>query len=445
MSAKFKLVLWYGVAMLMLMAFTLVVIFVINDAAITGDPQGSLVAVVGDNADGLEWENGNYNWHRLDTYKHGVYTVVYDAEGNIMRGAEPSGIKVTLPFEKDHIRSFFVDGEEFYVYDMYTEVGKAGMWVRGIISGEDTSHLMHVMIVLLWAIVPALIVVAIGGGWLIAWLTFRPMERIVKTASSIYDGDDLSKRISLKRGSTEMRRLARTFDNMLDRLEKSFTTEKQFASDASHELRTPITVMLAECDRAHRKNKTTEDYEDTVRAVEEQAHHMNGLVDQLLSLTRIQLGTERYPLAEADYSVFAASVCEEFVPADDRGITFSTDIEEGIIAQLNLSLMSSCIYNLLQNAYKYGRDNGHVMLRLKRCGRMAALSVSDDGTGISAEDQPKVWDRFWQADASRGTDYGSGLGLSLVKETAELHGGSVELKSKVGEGSTFTVLIPMAG
>lgn len=441
MSVKWRVTLFFTGMMLLLAAFILVVIFVVNTEAITGDPQGSLISVTEKNAHEIGWgKNGDLDLGDLDLYKRGVYTIVFNEKGEMISGSYPADVHIDLPFREDQIRTYVDDGTEFYVYDIHSSLG---LWLRGVISSEEASHLMHVFIVLLWALVPGLIVLSVGGGWLIAWTAFRPMEKIIAAANSITDGDDLSKRIGLKRGAREMKRLSRTFDSMFDRLERSFNAEKQFASDASHELRTPIAVITAECDRAHRKNKTVEDYEETICEVEKQTDRMSGLIDQLLSLTRIQLGTERYPLSETDFSEFTASVCEEFVPRERRGITMTTDIDPGISVKCNLSLMSSVIYNLLQNAYKYGREDGHISVTLKAEEHSAVLRVIDDGPGISAENLTKIWDRFWQADASRGTSYGSGLGLSLVKEAVTLHGGTVTAESTEGAGSTFIISLPL--
>ena len=199
-----------------------------------------------------------------------------------------------------------------------------------------------------------------GGGWLIAWGAFRPMDRILAAADSISDGEDLTARIGLKRGASEMRRLSRSFDRMFERLERSFHAERQFASDASHELRTPITVILAECDRARRKAQTREDFLSSLDVIEEQGQRMSQLVQQLLGLTRMQHGTDRYPLREGDLSEFVEACCGEFLPGESRGITLTTTSQPGVTARYNPALMSRVMQNLLQNAYKYGRENGHV-------------------------------------------------------------------------------------
>ena len=269
------------------------------------------------------------------------------------------------------------------------------------------------------------------------------MDRIIDAANSISDGDDISRRVNMRRGPSEMRRLSAAFDKMLDRLEQSFITERQFASDVSHELRTPITVILAECDRAKRKDKTREDFLGSVAVIEEQGRAMGELVQSLLSLTRMQQGTERYPLRRGDLSEFVASCCGEFVPADTRGMTLTTDIEPGVEIEYNHALMSRVVQNLLQNAYKYGREDGHINVALHRADGRAVLTVRDDGIGIAPEDQDKIWQRFWQADASRGEDGGTGLGLAMVKEITQFHGGTVAVESAPGEGSTFSVILPL--
>ena len=165
------------------------------------------------------------------------------------------------------------------------------------------------------------------------------------------------------------------------------------------------------------------------------------LVQQLLGLTRMQHGTDRYPMRESDLSEFTESCCDEFTPVDSRGIELKTDIAPGVTTRFNGTLMSRVIHNLLQNAYKYGVEGGHIWLTLRRTEQGAVLSVKDDGIGIAPENLDMVWQRFWQADPSRGEEGGSGLGLAMVKEIVQLHGGSVGLESTPGKGSIFSVTL----
>ena len=443
MSAKLRVTLWITLMVVLLAAMVLVFVLVINGASVTDDPAGRLVKVVLKNADNVEFDKGRFEWDDLDFYKRGVYCSVYDETGKLLCGAAHDKWDVDLPLEANVIRTVRAGDEELYVYDTMVDMDVTDIWVRGVISTEDTSGLMHTILILTVTLLPAVLVLSVGGGWLIAWGAFRPMDKIIDAANSISDGDDISRRVNMRRGPSEMRRLSAAFDKMLDRLEQSFITERQFASDASHELRTPITVILAECDRAKRKDKTREDFLGSVAVIEEQGRAMSELVQSLLSLTRMQQGTERYPLRRGDLSEFVASCCGEFVPADARGITLTTDIEPGVELDYNHALMSRVVQNLLQNAYKYGREGGRIDVALHAQDGSAVLTVADDGIGIEKDDLDKIWQRFWQADASRGEDGGTGLGLAMVKEITQFHGGTVAVESAPGEGSTFSVILPL--
>lgn len=442
MSAKLRLTAWFTLMVLILAVMVLVFVLVINSYSITDDPAGRLVRMVMHNADEVEFDKGRFEWDDLDACRRGVYCSFYDDGGQFLMGAAPEGVSPELGFEPGVLRSFTSGEQEYYLYDFYVDMDVAGIWIRGLVSAADRSGLMHTILVLTCTLLPALLLLTVGGGWLIARGAFKPMEDILTAADSISDGDDLTARLNLRRGPSEMKRLSRAFDRMFSRLEHSFNTERQFASDASHELRTPITVILAECDRAKRKDETREDFLESIEVIEEQGKHMSQLVQQLLSLTRMQHGTDKYPMRRTDLSLFVESCCSEFVPADRRGISLETDIEEKVEAAYNPALMSRVVQNLLQNAYKYGKEGGHIWLSLRRDGRGAVLTVRDDGIGISKADQAHIWQRFWQADAARGDESGTGLGLSMVKEIAEFHGGSVSVESELGKGSTFTVKIP---
>ena len=173
--------------------------------------------------------------------------------------------------------------------------------------------------------------------------------------------------------------------------------------------------------------------------IHRQAEKMSTLVSELLSMTRLDQGTERANFTEADLSALIKSICQE---QTEEGYTLHCDIEENIIALIDVSLISRLLQNLLDNAVKYGRPNGSIWVSLcKREGEIQ-LSVKDDGMGIPAEHREKIWQRFYQADPSRSGDNGAGLGLSMVKKIAEIHGGYMSLTSEEEKGSTFTLHLP---
>lgn len=442
MSAKFRITAWITLMMLLLAALTLVFVLVINHNAVTDDPAGRLVKVVQSNARDVEFDRGKFEWDDLSMYSRGVYCMFYGVDGNYLRGAKPENFDETAPLVPDVVRTVDIDGKDYYIYDSYVDMDVTGLWVRGLISAEDRSGLMHTIIILTVTLLPVLLVVTIGGGWLIAWSALRPMEKILAAADGISAGEDLSARLNIRRGPSEMRRLGAAFDRMFERLERSFNAERQFTSDASHELRTPITVILAECDRAKRKAYTREDFLESIGVIEQQGMHMSQLVQQLLGLTRMQHGTDKYQMKSINMSEFTHSCCEDCPPPQESQIELTLDIQPDVQANVNAGLMARVIVNLLQNAYKYAGKNAHVCLSLYSRGEKGfILSVSDDGPGIPTEYQDKVWLRFWQADPSHGEDDGCGLGLAMVKEIAQFHGGSVALKSTPGSGSTFSVII----
>lgn len=442
LSVKMRMTLWFTLMVLLMAALVLVFVLVINANTISDDPAGRLVKVVLANAGEVEFDRGRFEWDDLDAYSRGVYCNFYNEQEELLMGAMPQNLSIALPLEANVIRSVFTEDAEYYIYDCYVDMEVTGLWIRGVINANDHSGLMKTILILTLSIVPGLLLLAVGGGWLISWLSFRPMDKIIGIANDISDGGDLSRRLALKRGPKEMRRLGRVFDRMFERLEQSFTAESQFVSDASHELRTPITIILAQCDRSKRKDEMKEDFLTSINVIEEQAKGMSQLVQQLLGLTRMHHGTDRYPMREGDLSAFVEMCANEFVPENSRGIEMKTEIEDEVSLRFNAALISRVIHNLLQNAYKYGRDGGHIILRLKKLKDGAEISVTDDGIGIAREDLDKVWKRFWQADSSRSEDGGSGLGLAMVKEIAGFHGGSASVESELGKGSTFTVFLP---
>ena len=430
---------------LLVSVMVLVFVLVINRHSLPEDPASYLVDVVIDNANDVEFDRGTFEWDDLSVYKRGVYCSFYNTNGDLLLSADKADMDFSSePFKANQIRTVKSGDKEFYLYDYYVDMEVSGLWIRGAVLTDSHVGITDIILRLTLMILPIILVITFLGALWISSRTFKPIEKIVATANSINDADDLTDRIALKRGPKEMKQLAGAFDRMFERLEKLFDAERQFTSDASHELRTPTAIILAECDRAKRKAATPEDYREAIDNISEQGHRMTNLIDELLGITRLQQGTERYPLSKGDLSEFITLTAEEFAPADDRGIRLESDIDDGIECSFNASLISRAVYNLLQNAYKYGRENGYARLSLHREGSDAVISVRDNGIGISAENLDKIWQRFWQADTSRGSEGGNGLGLAMVKEIAELHGGSVSVESKEGAGSTFEIRLPLA-
>ena len=170
---------------------------------------------------------------------------------------------------------------------------------------------------------------------------------------------------------------------------------------------------------------------------------MTQLINQLLDMTRLDFGTRRLELADLDFSSFLEAACEE-EDTGVRGISMETDIMPGIHAKIDGNLFSRVIHNLLENARKYGKENGWIRVSLKKEDGNIILKVEDNGIGIETEHLDKIWKRFYQVNASRESGSGLGLGLSMVDQIVKLHNGTISAESRPGEGTCFTVILPDA-
>lgn len=440
-SIKVRMTIWFTVVMVVISSLMLVFVMLMNRNQVTKPPAAQVVSVVTRNADRLEVEHGVLDLSDVDLFRHGVYTQVFDEEGQLLAGSAPTELTKQLPLAEGDVRQAQGSDGLYDVYDV--SIPAAGVWVRGTISHNARGGVMEVIVPLAWSLLPALIVVSALGGFLIAWLSFRPMEKVISTAEAISDGGDLSRRIGLPKGRSEISRLAAAFDGMCDRLERSFEAERQFTSDASHELRTPVAVILAECDSLDHGQPTEEDYRQSVDVIRRQGQQMSRLIGQLLHITRLEQGTQKLQLETADLSQLVEVLCEEQAHLAPEGTTLAVHTQPDLVVNGDVTLLSRLLTNLISNAYRYGKPNGHVWVDLRREDQWAVLSVRDDGIGIAPEDRERIFQRFYQVDAARGKD-GSGLGLFMVQQAARLHSGSVTVDSRIGEGSTFIVRLPLA-
>ena len=438
LTIKTRVTIYFTLMMLLIVGLVIGVILIAGRGVISDTAEGTLLDVVHDEIDDVEFDDGYLDLDELDFYRHNVYVQVYDASGLLLGGAGPSDFDGAAEFHNGEIRSVSVDNQPWLVYDLYLADSNGGVWLRGITSADNNFSAARVITILALIILPVLVAITAVIGWLIARHAFKPVRQITDTVDAINDGDDLTARIGLHRGRDEIHRLAATFDSMFDRLELSFNAEKRFASDASHELRTPVSIILAECEYARANAQTVEDYQESLDVVERQGRRMSRLINQLLNITRMDQGTQAISREEADFSELVDVVTDEAVRASGKDFTVEKHIEPGVTANIDVGLMSRLVQNLVENACKYTPDGGKITVSLHAAGGRATLTVSDTGIGIAKRDLGHIWERFWQADSSRGVDRGSGLGLAMVKQIADAHGGKLSVESEPGQGSSFS-------
>ena len=312
------------------------------------------------------------------------------------------------------------------------------VYIRGICPINETSQAFDAVAKNALYLFPAFIIIAAIGAYIITRKTISPVEKITESAQAISSGNDLSKRLDTGNAPYEIHKLGETFNDMFARLQSSFENEKRFTSDASHELRTPLAVIKAECEYALSENADENDRIEALESINEQNEKMTGLVSSLLAVTRAEQGTTRFKLEKGNISDLISDICENFKTT--KNIELNYQIDNDILIDMNSTLITQLIENLLSNADKYGKKNGVIDVKLYEKNDNVILSVKDNGLGICEEDLPKIWNRFYRADSSRSETEGFGLGLSLVKKIAEIHSAECSAKSETNEFTEISII-----
>ncbi|MCC8163569.1 MAG: HAMP domain-containing protein [Lachnospiraceae bacterium] len=461
LSIRAKITLWFSAVLIVVVALTYFVILSASRQIIQKTIRDELIQTVENNVDEVEYYasiDDLYADNDVDYYAHldggyieidddfldevnEIYTSLCRTDGTLVYGENPIAREsAAVAFVDSEVQRVTVDGTLYYIFDRRLETeGLEDLWLRGIVSetqGEvELSAISRTSLILL----PSLVVLAIIGGFLIAGRTLRPIRQIADTAAQIREGNDLGKRIELSEGQDELHQLAGQFNEMFTRLDESFQTQQRFVSDASHELRTPAAVISAQCELSLEAPQSQEEYEEALRVIQRQSRKMNRLIGSLLDFTRLELQPERYAKEELDLSGLTESVCEDLALLREKNIELRCEAEPDIRFTGNRELLTRLLTNLIGNAYRYGNTDGHTWVTLCSDENAIVLRVQDDGIGIDKESLPHLFERFYQADASRSGE-GNGLGLAMVKEIAGFHGGEISVESEAGLGSTFTII-----
>ncbi|MGH7984633.1 MAG: heavy metal sensor histidine kinase [Candidatus Udaeobacter sp.] len=268
----------------------------------------------------------------------------------------------------------------------------------------------------------------------------RPLREMTQSLGRI-GPTHLKERVAPASWPRELQPLAIAFDDMLERLDDSFTRLSQFSADLAHELRTPIANMMGEAQVALTRERTAAEYRETIESTIGECERLSGIVDNLLFVARVDAARE--PIARKRFD--ARKAVEKIAAfyqtiADDRHVTISCNGEGQIYADPDL--FERAVGNLLDNALRFTPENGSIQIALCRRDAHFEVAVSDNGRGIAPEHLPRVFDRFYRAESSRGSD-GAGLGLALVKSIVDLHGGSAAIQSQVGHGTTVKLIFPL--
>lgn len=463
LSIRFKITFWFTMALILVMLLTYFITFSVSNRIIQKTIRDSLIETVEHNVDEIEFyqsiedvDLGNDVDHFLE-YTEGylevdddfldavndVYTALYHVDGVLLYGENPIAGEIDgMKFIDSQVQETAIGGTTYYIFDRkLTADGLDGLWLRGVVSEAQGATQMSAIMRLSLILMPALVIAASTGGYLIARHMLRPIQKISDTARQIGKENDLKKRITLGAGNDELHRLADSFNDMFEKLDRSFEADRQFTSDASHELRTPVSVIAAQCELALEKPRSPEEYEEALRVIQRQSRKMSRLINDMLDFTRLEYNADRYAKETIDFAELVASVCADMALIQEKGIALQWNAEDEIQFWGNRELLVRLLTNLIGNAYRYGKERGHIWVRLEKDDGGLQLTVRDDGIGIAGEEQQRIFRRFYQADPSRA-GAGMGLGLSMAQEIARFHGGEITVESVPGEGSTFLVRFP---
>lgn len=444
-TVKTKLSIGVTLASALLTAVAVVVILLSVRSLLLREAWAKVEDLARDASDEVEIDDGFVEIDDdIEFYRDGVTILIYWPDGRYETGSVPLTFPADTPIALHERRTLTTPQGRWLVED---RIAEDGLIVRAILSLNEVDNTLRTLALIALAAL-FLYACAMGAGsFRIAASAFRPVDQINQAAEEIRTGNDLSRRLPVPVVDDEIAQLAHNFNAMFERLEGSFAKERQFTSDASHELRTPVATILAQCEYALAQDDKGEKNE-ALLSIQRQAGRMSRLTGHLLALSRADRGSDGQPRERVDLGDLMQLVVEELSEtAAQSGVAIDAEVDENVCVLGDQTMLFQMAINLVENAIKYRdpkKERGTARVRVTRAGEEAVLSVSDNGIGLPLEHRDKIWERFYRVDEARsGEDRGSGLGLSMVRTIIEGHGGVVQVESAPGAGSTFTVSLPL--
>lgn len=389
-----------------------------------------------------------------------VYARILDADGKVFtetRGMNERDLPSSVfppPVGLDHVRDSAIirrepSGRNFALYSIRLHAGPDNPRALTVQMAVDAtnhdalldSYRRRTILVLIATLILATVV-----GYRIARRGLEPVEKIGETLRRIHSST-LYERLDPSGLPVELSLLATTCNGMLDGLEESFAKLSRFSADIAHELRTPINNLRGEVEVALSRPRTDEEYRSVLGSSLEEAQRLSKLITSLLFLARAEGAAVQARKEPLDLAGEIAAVAEFYEAlASEAGVTLTVETNDDLVVPVDRPLFQSALGNLVENAISATPRGGRVSIRAAREGDAVRVDVADTGSGIPAEDLPRVFDRLYRADRARtgsGSSGGAGLGLAIVKSIASLHGGSVSIRSD-RSGATATLRLPRA-
>ncbi len=380
----------------------------------------------------------------------GHYYQVHDDKGNIL-GRSPSlfladkSLKVMseIPYEPIFETNEGPTEDEHRMVSQAFEFSDRILIFQASDSLEESYRILRSFRNIILITLPLIYLICVSGIYCISKFALKTLNVFSKQVGRI-TARSLSERVDEENIDQELRPVAKSFNTMLSRLEKAFARQREFLSDASHELRTPTSVIKSRCDVTLRRERSAEEYRSAIVTIKDTSARMTAIIERILDASRIESKIFSMKMAEADLSEIISEAVKLIEPsATDRDISLNFTSSGRSVIRCDRERISEVFVNLIENAVKYNRHGGSVEIEVAFDENVAVVTVADTGIGVPGEEKEKIFERFYRVDKSRGIVPGSGLGLSIVKAIVESHLGRIEFDSVFRKGSSFKVYLPV--
>ncbi len=446
-SWKIRVTIWYTSFVVIIAAFSMLLITRYAGRMFTERYEEDLRDSIDDFMDEMKIEEGEVIPGDNGYYENDIVFSVYNSKGELIAGYVPKYFPQDTVLKNYQSQTMEYEDRQWRTYDMRMEAEDGEFyWVRAIMYTTRNAAIERTVLILQLAVLPLLVLLAAVGGYFITKRAFAPIDQMRGTADRIAKGGDIRERVPEVKTSGELRRLAETLNGMLDTIENMIEEEKQFTADASHELRTPIAVVLAQSEYGVMDDATDEERKEALEIILQQGNKMSTLVSQLLAMSRSEYASRTAVYEEVMLSQTAETVAGELVQkAKEKEIEIITDICPELTIYAEQMGVTRIFVNLIENAIQYGKNGGFIRVEIKKENGKAVCKISDNGIGIKEEHLPNIFKRFYRADKARtaGKEVHAGLGLSMVKILVKNYGGKIRVSSVYGEGTTFTMHFPL--
>ena len=311
--------------------------------------------------------------------------------------------------------------------------------MRGILKKSDADSFYYKIEMVSYISLVGILCIILAFEFIFSKRISKELKDMCHTAESIGTSLDMSQRMRCYHQYKEIAVLANANNRMLDRLEQTFQQQEQFTSDVAHELRTPVAVVMAQCEYAW-KTDSEEEYREVLDVVYRQSKRLNNLITKLLKFSRLEQGRMQLRDEMLDLPEIVVSICEEQQEKAQDSVLIRLNLKDAVTTG-DISLIAIVIQNLVENAVKFSHPQGEVEVETGGQGDEVFVKVTDHGIGILPENTEKIFRRFYKCDKARNAE-GFGLGLALSGKIAEKHGGRIAVKSVYGAGSEFTLYLP---